>query len=48
MKLLHGGRTIVGSVRAVARAAELGAQDAVLVSRKASMLEAFAEPCAPL
>src|SRR5690242_9561456 len=48
IRLLHGGRTIVGRVRAAARAAELGAQDAVLVTLKANMLDAFAEQCAPL
>ena len=48
VKLLHGGRTIVGRVRAAARAAELGPQDAVLVTLKANMLDAFAEQCAPL
>lgn len=48
VKLLHGGRTIVGRVRAVARADELGAQDAVLVTLKANMLDAFAEQCRPL
>jgi 2-dehydropantoate 2-reductase len=48
VKLLHGERIIVGRVRAVARAAELGAQDAVLVTLKANLLDAFAEQCAPL
>ena len=48
VKLLHGERTIVGSVRAVARAAELGAQEAVLVTLKANVLDAFAGQCAPL
>jgi 2-dehydropantoate 2-reductase len=48
IRLLHGERTIVGRVRAAARSAELGAQDAVLVTLKANMLEAFAEQSAPL
>jgi 2-dehydropantoate 2-reductase len=48
VKLLHGGKTILGRVRAAARSAELGAQDAVLVTLKANMLEAFAGQCAPL
>jgi 2-dehydropantoate 2-reductase len=46
--LRHGERTIVGRVRAAARAAELGAQEAVLVTLKANMLGAFAAQCAPL
>jgi 2-dehydropantoate 2-reductase len=48
IRLLHGERTIVGRVRAAARAAELGKQDAVLVTLKANMLDAFAEQCSPL
>ena len=48
VKLLHGDRTIVGRVRAAAQAAELGRQDAVLVTLKANMLDAFAAQCAPL
>lgn len=48
LKLLHGGKTIVGRVRAAANAGELGAQEAVLVTLKANMLEAFAAQCAPL
>jgi 2-dehydropantoate 2-reductase len=48
VKLLHGDKTIVGRVRAAAQAAELGAQDVVLVTLKANMLEAFAAQCAPL
>ena len=48
VKLLHGGRTIAARVRAVASAAELGPQDAVLVTLKATSLGAFAEACAPL
>ena len=48
VKLLHGGQTIMGRVRASARAAELGAQEAVLVTLKAHTLGVFAEQCAPL
>ena len=48
VKLLHGGQTIVGRVRASARVAELGVQEAVLVTLKAHTLGAFAEQCAPL
>lgn len=48
VKLLHGDKTIVGRIRAAAHAAELGPQDAVLVTLKANMLEAFAAQCAPL
>lgn len=48
VKLLHGGKTIAGRVRAAANAGELGAQEAVLVTLKANMLEAFAAQCAPL
>lgn len=48
VKLLHGERTIAARVRAAARAAELGPQEAVLVTLKANMLDAFAEQCAPL
>ncbi len=48
IKLLHGERTIVGRVRAAARADDLGVQDAVLVTLKANMLGAFAEQSAPL
>ena len=48
VKLLHGGKTILGRVRAAARAAELGVQDAVLVTLKANMLDAFADQCPPL
>ncbi|HET7198629.1 MAG TPA: 2-dehydropantoate 2-reductase N-terminal domain-containing protein, partial [Burkholderiales bacterium] len=48
VKLLHGGRTIVGRVRAAADAAGLGVQEAVLVTLKANMLDAFAGQCAPL
>jgi len=46
--LLHGGRTIVAPVRAAAGAAALGVQDAVLVTLKANLLDAFAAQCAPL
>jgi 2-dehydropantoate 2-reductase len=45
---LHGGSTIAGRVRAAAQSAQLGAQDAVLVTLMANMLEAFAPQCAPL
>jgi len=48
VKLLHGERTIAARVRAAPRAAELGPQDAVLVTLKANMLDAFAGQCAPL
>lgn len=48
IRLLHGDRTIVGRVRAAASAAELGVQEAVLVTLKANVLDAFAEQCAPL
>ena len=43
LKLLHGGKTIVGRVRAVERAQELGPQEAVFVALKANGLGAFAE-----
>ena len=46
--LLHGEQTIRGRVRAAARAAELGAQDFVLVTLKANLLAAFARDAAPL
>ncbi|HET7198355.1 MAG TPA: 2-dehydropantoate 2-reductase [Burkholderiales bacterium] len=48
VQLRHGGRTIVGRVRAAAGAAGLGVQEAVLVTLKANMLDAFAGQCAPL
>ena len=48
LKLLHGGQTILGKVRAAETAAELGPQDAVFVTLKANMLGAFAGQCAPL
>jgi 2-dehydropantoate 2-reductase len=48
IKLLHGDRTITGRVRAAAAAAELGVQDAVFVTLKANMLDAFAAQCGPL
>src|SRR5438094_9811693 len=37
LKLLHGDKTIIGRVRAVASARELGAQDAVVVTLKANL-----------
>ena len=46
--LLHGEQTIRGKVRAAARAAELGAQDFVLVTLKANLLGSFAADAAPL
>ena len=46
--LLHGEQTIRGKVRASERAAELGAQDFVLVTLKANLLPAFARDAAPL
>src|SRR5205085_11157716 len=46
--LLHGAERICGPVRATSDARELGAQDAVLVTLKANMLDAFAAHCAPL
>ena len=48
LKLLQGGKTIVGRVRAAERAQELGPQDAVFVALKANGLGAFADQCAPL
>src|SRR3954468_890136 len=48
IRLLHGERTTVGRVRAVASARELGPQDGVFVTLKANLLGAFAEQCAPL
>jgi len=48
VKLVHGGKTIVGRVRAAANAGELGVHEAVLVTLKANMLGAFAAQCAPL
>jgi 2-dehydropantoate 2-reductase len=48
LKLLHGGKTIVGRVRAVEKAQELGPQEAVFVTLKANGLGAFADQCAPL
>jgi 2-dehydropantoate 2-reductase len=48
LKLLHGGQTIVGRVRAVEHARELGPQDAVFVTLKANALGAFADQCAAL
>ena len=48
LKLLQGGKAILGRVRAVERAQELGPQEAVFVTLKANGLGAFAEQCAPL
>jgi len=48
IKLLHGKQTIVGRVRAVEHAGELGPQEAVFVTLKANGLGVFAEQCAPL
>jgi 2-dehydropantoate 2-reductase len=48
IKLLHGGKTILGRVRAVERAQELGPQEAVFVTLKANGLGTFADQCAPL
>ena len=48
LKLLHGGKTILGRVRAAERAQELGPQEAVFVTLKANGLAAFADQCAPL
>jgi 2-dehydropantoate 2-reductase len=46
--LLHGEQTIRGKVRASERAADLGAQDFVLVTLKANLLPVFARGAAPL
>src|SRR5688572_27308964 len=46
--LLHGEQTIRGKVRAAERAADLGAQDFVLVTLKANLLPVFARDAAPL
>jgi 2-dehydropantoate 2-reductase len=46
--LLHGERTIHARVRAAASAAELGAQDFVLVTLKANRLPVFARDATPL
>jgi 2-dehydropantoate 2-reductase len=48
LKLLHGGKTIVGRVRAAEHARELGPQDAVFVTLKANGLGVFADQCAAL
>jgi 2-dehydropantoate 2-reductase len=48
LTLLHGGRTIVGRVRAAEHARELGPQDTVFVALKANGLGAFADQCAAL
>jgi 2-dehydropantoate 2-reductase len=47
-KLIHGDAVIAGRVRAAEHAAELGAQEAVIVTLKANALSAFARDCAPL
>src|ERR1051326_6388303 len=44
--LLHGRERICGPVRAASDARELGAQDVILVTLKANMLDAFAAQCA--
>jgi 2-dehydropantoate 2-reductase len=46
--LREGARTIAGRVRASDRAADLGAQDVVFVTTKATALAAFAAAAAPL
>ena len=48
LKLIHGDETIVGRVRAAARAEELGPQQAVFVTLKANMLGGFAGQSTPL
>jgi 2-dehydropantoate 2-reductase len=48
LKLIRGDKTIVSRVSASEEAASLGPQDFVLVTLKASVLDAFAEGCAPL
>jgi len=48
LKLLHGGKTILGRVRAAEHARGLGPQEAVFVTLKANGLGAFADQCAPL
>src|SRR3954471_9473812 len=47
-KLVHGDRIIAGPVRAAENPAELGPQELVIVTLKASGLSAFARNCAPL
>lgn len=47
-KLLHGDEVIAGRLRAAEHAAELGAQDLVIVTLKANALPAFAQNCGPL
>jgi 2-dehydropantoate 2-reductase len=47
-RLIHGDAVIAGRVRAAEHAAELGAQDVVIVTLKANALSAFARSCAPL
>ena len=48
LRLIHGKQTIVGKVRASSSSRELGQQEAVLVTLKANMLDAFAQQAAPL
>jgi len=48
LKLIRGDETIVSRVTASDKPADLGPQDCVLVTLKASVLGAFAEACAPL
>lgn len=48
IKLLHGSTTILGRVRAVEKAHELGPQEVVFVTLKANGLGAFADQCAAL
>jgi len=48
LKLIRGEETISPKVKASERTADLGPQDFVLVTLKATMLGAFAEACAPL
>jgi 2-dehydropantoate 2-reductase len=47
-KLLYGERIIAGRVRAAENPAELGPQELVIVTLKASGLSAFARNCTPL
>jgi 2-dehydropantoate 2-reductase len=48
LRLIHGKQTIVGRVRAASSSRDLGVHDAVLVTLKANMLDAFAQQAAPL
>jgi 2-dehydropantoate 2-reductase len=48
LKLIRGDETIVSRVSASEKPVDLGPQDFVLVTLKASVLGAFAEACAPL